>query len=376
MSDVQQIKSLIEEQGDAFAQFKSVQDQRFDNIEENMCTFNAWMLKETSPFGSKSGFTSSTSKAQDRGSFSIKMTDGSIVPVLGKSLSCVDFYPKKQQHEEEFSIGEYAKNVMLGTKAASSSALVPTYVSSQVIDNVRAQSTVVQAGAGTIIIDGPTNLAKVTGDPTVYEHTEGATDITESDITLVPVTLNPKALVALVPLTMEVVADSPNLDAVLNASLSAAFGAKLDALALATILADANIPTSASGQDPAIWLKCLEAVGAAMAVNQPLPESMICNTADFIARASQLASTAGSWLGKPPALANMAEYPTTNVTAGTAIYGGFSRGFAIALRQELRLEVVRFGKPTSASHVLVAHMRGAGVVLQPKRLFIQEKTVA
>ena len=72
----------------------------------------------------------------------------------------------------------------------------------------------------------------------------------------------------------------------------------------------------------------------------------------------------------------MAEYPTTKISAGTAIYGGFERGFAIAMRQELRLEVVRFGKPTSASHVLVAHMRGAGVVLQPKQLFIQQKTVA
>ena len=71
-----------------------------------------------------------------------------------------------------------------------------------------------------------------------------------------------------------------------------------------------------------------------------------------------------------------AEYPTTAITAGTAIYGGFDRGFAITLHQELRLEVVRFGKPTSASHVLVAHMRGAGIVLQPKRLFIQQKTVA
>ncbi|SFL43794.1 phage major capsid protein, HK97 family [Nitrosomonas aestuarii] len=218
---------------------------------------------------------------------------------------------------------------MTGKKAVSSNALVPNYVSSQVIDDVRAQTTVIQAGSGTIVIDGPTNLAKITGDPTVYEHTEGSTDITESDITHAPVSLNPKALVALIPLSMEVVADSPNLDAALNTSLSAAFAAKLDSLALATILADTNIPDSSVGQDPAIWLKCLEAVGEAMAVNQPIPVSMIGNTADFIARASQLASTTGSWLGKP----------------------------------------------TSASHVLVAHMRGAGVVLQPKRLFIQKKTV-
>lgn len=372
MSDLREVVNLIEKQGEAWGEFKTANENRLERLEDNARAIEDFMAKMTAPGG---GGLSMGNKAfkQEANSFSVKMADGSIVPVLGKSVNCADFFPKSR--DEDFSIGEYAKNVMTGQKSASSSALVPVGVSSQVIDNVRAQTTVIQAGSGTIIIDGPTNLAKITADPTVYEHTEAAADITESDITLAPVSLNPKALVALIPLSMEVVQDSPNLDAVLNASLAAAFGAKLDALAIATILADANIPTSAAGQDPAIWLKCLEAVAAAMAANQPIPASMIGNTADFIARASQLASTAGSWLGKPPALANMTEYPTTAVTAGTAIYGGFDRGFAIAMRQELRLEIVRFGKPTSASHVLVAHMRAAGVVLQPKRLFIQEKTV-
>lgn len=41
------------------------------------------------------------------------------------------------------------------------------------------------------------------------------------------------------------------------------------------------------------------------------------------------------------------------------------------MRQDLRLEIVRFAKPTSASHLLVAHMRAAGVVLEPKRIFRQ-----
>ena len=252
---------------------------------------------------------------------------------------------------------------------------LPSYVSAQVIDDVRAVTTVVRAGAGTIPIDGPTNLAKITGDPTVYQHTEAANDIVASDITIVPVTCDPKALVAIVPLSMEVVADSPNLDQVLRTSLAAAFAGKLDALCLATILADTAIPDSAAGQDPAIWLKCLEAVGAALAADQPLPTAMITNTADYIARASQLASTAGSWLGKPPALSGMVELPTTGITAGLAVYGGFARSFAVAMRQELRLEVIRFGNATSGMHSLVAHMRADGIVLQPKGLFIQKKTI-
>ncbi|MBD5801325.1 Phage capsid family protein [Azoarcus sp. Aa7] len=360
-----EIKKLIVSQGDAFEAFKAKQDERFGDLS-----------KEFEGFAIKAGrqkIGGGGDHTESKAPFYVEI-DGQRVPVLQKSARLAD-HVAAGMGDSDFSIGEYVRDVMTGRKAASSSALVPTFVGAQVIDDVRAATTVVRAGAGTIAIDGPTNLAKITGDPTVYEHTEAAADISESDITLAPVTLNPKALVALIPLTMEVVADSPNLDAVLRTSLATAFGAKLDALSLATILADTAIPDSAAGQDPAIWAKCLEAVGAAMGANQPLPTAMITNTADFIARASQLASTAGSWLGKPPVLANMAELPTTGIVAGKAIYGGFERSFAVALRNELRLEVVRWGKATSGSHLLVAHMRGAGVVLQPKGLFIQLKTV-
>jgi hypothetical protein len=50
-----------------------------------------------------------------------------------------------------------------------------------------------------------------------------------------------------------------------------------------------------------------------------------------------------------------------------------SVGVGIALRQDLTLEIVRHGKPTSGMHYLVATMRAAAVVLQPKALFIQKK---
>ena len=254
----------------------------------------------------------------------------------------------------------------------SGPATVPTSVGAEIIDAVRAAATVVQAGAGTITIDGPSNIARIATDPTVYAHTEGVEDIQESDLVLEPVALNPGALVAAVPLSMEIVADSPNLDQALQTSLAAAFAAKLDALCLAMILADAAIPKSAVAHDPKLWDKTLLAIAAAMTANQGIPLAMINNSADFIARAGLLASTAGSWLGKPPILANMAELPTTKLAAGTGIFGDFAKAFAIAVRQGLRLEVIRFGKHKSATHVLVAHARMGGVVLQPKRLFIQK----
>lgn len=303
--------------------------------------------------------------------------EGRRVPLLGKSARIADHYPKSAS--VDFSIAEFVRDAMLGSRKAVSSgpALVPDFLSAQIIDKVRFTTAVVNAGAGTLVINGPSVLARIAGDPVVYQHTEGVEDIFESEVDLEPVPANPKLLVALVPLTEEVVSDSPNLDAALRMSLAGAFADKIDQLSFTKILGDAAIPTSAVGQDPSLWAKCLEAIGALMGnlVYQPLPGAMITSHLDFIARASQLASTAGSWLGKPPALAGLSEYPTPALAAGTAIFGGFDTAFAIAIRQEMRLEVVRWNKPGKATHLLVAHMRAEPMVLQPNRLFIMKKTV-
>jgi hypothetical protein len=304
----------------------------------------------------------------------LKTAAGEVLPYLTAEQKLADI---RDTRGDSFDLGDYCRSALLGSresKTASGPALVPTGVGSQVIDKVRAKTAIVAAGAGTIIIGGPTNLARLTQDPTVYQHTEAATDIVESDILASPVSLSPKLLAVLVPLSVELVSDSPNLDALLQTSIAAAFAAKIDALCIATLLADATMPKSVATQDPAIWLKTLEAVGSALAVNQDLPFAHVGAPADFIARASQLASTAGSWLGKPPALSAMRELFTTSMSAGLALFGDFAAGFAIALREELRIEVVRHAKPTSGSHLLVCHMRADGVVLQASRLFKQMKT--
>ena len=305
----------------------------------------------------------------------LKTADGRTLPVLSAKQNFSDI---NRADRDGFSLSQFCKDAIFGsreTRAASGPALVPTGLASTLIDQVRRQTVVVAAGASTIAIEGPTVLARLTQDPTVYQHTEGATDISESDIVAVPVTLNPKTLAVLIPLTAELVGDSPNLDQILNTALTAAFAAKLDALCIATLLADVNIPKSLATQDPALWAKLLEAVSASLQLNMQLPTAHIGAPADMMARASQTASTSGVWLGAPPILSGMRELQTTGLTAGTAFFGNFAEAFAIAMRQDMRIEVVRHAKPTSASHLLVAHMRADGVVLQPGKLFKQLKTI-
>lgn len=364
MSDISEIKSLIESQG---SDIKSWRDAQESKITELKADFDQLILASQRP-GASLGNSSEVKH--------LTTADGRKLPMLAREQKAADLY--RADDSEGFTLGGFVRDAIVGSrKAASGPALVPTFVSGNVIDNVRQQTVLIGgAGASTIIIDGPTNMARITQDPTVYQHTEAAEDIVESDILATPVSLNPKLLAALIPLTVELVQDSPNLDAALNASLAGAFAVKLDQLGIAKLLADTGIPKSLATQDPALWAKLLEAVGAALGLNQALPTAHISAPADLIARAGQTASTSGVWLGAPPLLSAMRELHSTGLTAGTALFGDFAAGCAVAMRQELRVEVVRHAKPTSGSHLLVAHMRADFVVLQPGRLFKQLKTVA
>ena len=312
-----------------------------------------------------------------RPAFSIRVGN-EVLPALANNQRLAQFTPRGMD-EGEFSLGDFVR-ASLGLIRPSATltgngGLIPTSTSAQIIDDVRAASTVVQAGALTIPVGSPVNLCRVDGDATVYQHTEGVADISESQPTFSPLLLEPKALVAAIPVSAELVQDSQNLDEALRASLSGAFAGKLDAVCIAKILADANIPISTVSQDPATWQGVLAAVGSALQLDQRLPKAHISAAADFIARASQVASTAGNWLNRPEALKEMLELFTTRLSAGTAIFGDFT-GFGVAIRQDLRLELIRFQSPTSYSHLLVAHARAEGYVLQPKRLYIQESVIS
>jgi HK97 family phage major capsid protein len=349
-----------------FEQLKAANDERYQELQARLDEFEA--------SNNRQSFLTSASKNTNDGRVFLDV-NGRETPLVASTEKLSAFCEKPQAGEEPFSIGDYCKAAMgFQPRAAvvSGPALVPVQTSTAIIDMVRAASTIVRAGAGTVQIDGPTNFAKITGDPTVHQHTEGASDVTESDVSFAPVTANPKALVALVPLSAEVVSDSSNLDALLNTSLAAAFAAKLDALSVATILADTNIPVSAVAQTPATWAGTMLAITALLGLNHGLPTSHIGNTADFMARAGQLASTAGTWLGKPPVLADMIELFTTKISAGTAIVGDMAKAFAIITRQNINLEIIRFQQPGAYSHLLVAHARMDGLVMQPDHLFIQK----
>jgi hypothetical protein len=340
----EQLKEMLEGTAAAFDDFKKHHNDKVNALRHD----NDALRDRLEELEAKQGAPRAT-RSIDPPAFELIDKDGQRFPALTKAQSFHDYIrtlPASENEDRDFSLGEYVRGAIMGRKVASGTALVPTRIGAQIIDDVRAQTALIRAGAVSVPIQGPTNLARVTGDATVIEHTEAAADITEGNPTFVAVALNPKTLASLIPLSLEVVQDSPNLDNAIRTSVAAAMALKLDQLGIAAILADSNIPDSAAAHDPATWSGTMLAVGAAMAANQPIPDAAIVNSANLVARHSILESTAGGWLGKPPLLANMLEIPTTSMTADISVLGGFQRGVGIAMRQDLTLEMIRYGKPT------------------------------
>lgn len=376
-----EVQKIIEEIGKNFTEARGKIENRFDGYEKELGELKnqadaiekAVAKMQAPPGGSR--WPAVRDMPNDR--FAVTV-DGTRIPVLGKADKLAASFPAPTE-ENRWSVGEFVRG-SLGMKVQASvlergTATVPQYVSARIIDLMRVKARLIQAGAITIPIEGKTHLCRIDADPTVHQHSEGTDDVSESTPTLTPVELDPKALVALVPLSMEIVQDSPNLDAALDMALAGGFASKLDTLGLATILADGDIPTSGSSEATDAWAGTLAAVGSMLAANMDIPAACICGATDFITRAGELASTAGTWLGAPPVLAKMLDLPTTSMSDGFAVLGNFELGFGIAVRQELRLEVIRFAKPTYASHILVAYARMDGYVLQPNALYNQVDTV-
>lgn len=364
--DMTELKNLLVQQGEAFDKFKSARNEEvkelrqvIDNVEKKL---------------NRPGASGSGGLGDELGGLKAgRTTKGDQCFLLQKGQRIT----QRSADIGDFDLGEYVKDAVVGSRKAMGTgpALVPLGISDRIIDAVRDLAVVTLAGAQTLVIDGPTNLARIDGDPTVIQHIENTDDITESDIDLGYVTANPQLLAAVIPLSEELVQDSPNLNQVIQMAIAGAFATKIDCLILAKLLADAAIPDSSAGQDPAAWGKVLEAVGSAMALKQQVPSALIGAPADFIARAGQLASTAGSWLGKPPALAGMAEYSTTGIPAGKAVFGEFAKAVLLAMRSDIRLEVIRWKNAGKGQHALVAHARADGYVVQPNAIYRMLKTV-
>ena len=112
------------------------------------------------------------------------------------------------------------------------SYLVPTPLATYAIDLVRNQARVIEAGAYTVPMESNTlKIARLTADVTAGWKTENAA-LSFSDANFDAVTFNAQMLVAGSKLSVEVVEDAINIDAIVTNSITKALALELDRVAL------------------------------------------------------------------------------------------------------------------------------------------------
>lgn len=110
--------------------------------------------------------------------------------------------------------------------------LVPDPLSDQIIDLARNQTRVMQAGAGTVLMDSQNlTLATVENDPSAFWKEENALS-SESDMTFGAIRLSAKTLVCMTRISLELVQDAPNLSSILQTAMASALALELDKAAL------------------------------------------------------------------------------------------------------------------------------------------------
>ena len=357
----------------AFNGFKERQDAKFNGLQEQADRLEELLNRPLNG-------VSSQANAVKPNRYAVTV-QGKKIPVLGREDKLSNHFRAPASYDEpEWNLGDFVKNSMGLSNQRSNAVLergtatTPEFLTSQIIDDIRAKNTLIQSGTLTLPIEGKTVIARIDTDPVAYLHSEGVDDIVESLPVFSPVELDPSMIAVQIPLSVELVADSANLDLLLRTSIAAAVAKKMDVLGITALLADPNIPDSAADEDTEKWSGLIAAAGSHVNLNGDWPKAVISNAGDYAKRISQVAGD-GHWIGRPSELLPMSDLFSTSMTAGKSIMGDFEKALLLAMRQELRLEVVRWQKPGSATHLLCAYMRAGFYTVQPKALYRQLKTV-
>lgn len=244
--DLSDIKSLLDEQGDAF---KAWQQKHDADVAALRTTVDALMVKAGRPDLSNGKGTKASPLEHWRDTKS-----GKLVPVLGHADSLGALEAKGA---DASSIGRQLRGLVLGSANSDARELADEFkalggtsdpaggytisgiLSSTWIDLLRAQMVLSRAGARTVPMDArDVTLARLTTDPAVAWHKESA-DLTGTEPTFGAVNLHAHTVVCLVRLSLELAQDSANIETMLSTSVTQALAHAIDSAGLVGVTTDA-----------------------------------------------------------------------------------------------------------------------------------------
>lgn len=303
-----------------------------------------------------------------------------------------------EQRTMAFGFGDYIKAMVTGTgrqdvRAALSEGTdsaggytVPQILMGQVIDQMRAQTVVIQAGALTVPLDTQkTSIARLATDPTAGWRSEAGA-IAESDPTFELVTFNARSLAVLVKVSRELLDDSVNINQALTQAFAGAMAVETDRVALfgsgvapqpLGIFGTTNVNAvsmGANGAQLTNWTKVLDTILELRNYNANQPTALVMAPRTWRTVAG-FVDTTGQPLRAPADIETVPRLVSTNVpitqTQGSAnnasciVAGDFSQ-LMIGVRSELRIEVLRELYAANHQYAFVAHLRMDVQVARPR----------
>ncbi|WP_211299436.1 phage major capsid protein [Pukyongiella litopenaei] len=301
----------------------------------------------------------------------------------------------KQPDKHNLTLGQYLGAMVRGAKSeAEKRALaegtdsaggytVPTMLSAQLIDLLRASSVAITAGARTVPLGSDNNnIAKLASDPVPAWRVENAV-VAESDPTFTNVPLVPRSLAVLTKVSRELFQDTLNLDTELPRILATALAKELDRVALLGsgtapepegIANMTGIGTTAHDAALTTYAPFVAARTGILSANAGPISAIIMHPRDE-GTLTGLTDSTGQPLMAPKAVADIPLLTTTAIPAdggagsdeSTIFLGNFAH-LMVGIRSEIRVEVLKERYADNYQYGLLAHMR-ADIAAQHEAAF-------
>lgn len=284
----------------------------------------------------------------------------------------------------DLSLGRYFRSMAIGAKTdterralsegtdSAGGFTVPTILSSQLIDALRAASVVQRAGAQTVPLTSDSqSIAKVASDPAPAFRNEAAA-VAESDPTFTSVTFTPHSLMVMFKVSRELLDDSLNIGSALPNMITAAMAAEMDRVALegtgvapqpTGLRLQSGIGNTSLNAALTSYAPLLGAQTGILTANGGPVNAIIAHPRDAGTLAG-LTDTTGQPLNVPPAIAGVPMLTTSSIQtdAGSGndesnIYVGNFANLMIGMRNDIRVEVLRERFADTHQYAFVAHMR-------------------
>ena len=309
--------------------------------------------------------------------------------IAAYSLRSSDTYrgwaqPRATEQFNGLSLGSYFRSMISGCQneqearalsEGTNSAggfTVPSILSATLIDKLRAQSVAIQAGCRTIPMSSDNlSIAKVAADPSPAFRNEAAA-IVETDPTFSIVQMEPKMLAMMTKVSVELMADTVNLQTELPDIITKAMAAEMDRIVFQGtgsapeprgIINQSGIGSTAAGGALTNYAELLTAMTGIATLNAGPPAAIVLHPRDYGTLAG-LTATDNQPLMMPPALQGIPMLQTSalQVDAGSGnnesnIVMGIFANCLIGMRNQIQIQVLRERYADTGQLAFIAMMR-------------------